>query len=317
MSEITKHVNRYSRILIATVTVISMAPALATPAVAAPQQGQTATYGPSNTAREAMNKGVILGLFEALNRNNLNQLTTIVHPNLIQHYPEIADGEVAYRKYHEGLRTQFPQLRFNVERMIAQNDLVMTHSHFVEKPGELGIAKMNLFKIQHGKITEHWEVNQAVPPPSNVGNDMFSTLSSPQVSRPLPLSTEKASERVGRAIFAEAINQPDDNLRLKAIKRYIGNNAYFQHFPGVPNGPESLQQFVHDAFAVQPGYLADVKTVVAEGDLVVLVVHLTKLFDIEDGVAFDILRVRGGQLLEHWSVTQPTPAVSANPHTMY
>ncbi|KZB86504.1 nuclear transport factor 2 family protein [Amycolatopsis regifaucium] len=295
---------------------IAMIPALAPSAVAAPGQRHQPSHGPITTLEEAMNRGIVLGFFDALNRGNLDHLDKVVRADLIQHYPAIADGRADFRRYHADLRDRHPNLRFSVKRTMAQGDLVVAHSHFLPKAGDMGIAKVNVFRLSNGKIAEHWEVNEAVQP-QGIGNDMFSTLSSPRISWPLPLSTEDASERVGRAAFAEIINQPNDEIRLEALDRYIGDNTYYQHFPNVPNGKAALQQFVHDAFVAQPEYRANVKTVVAEGDLVAVVVHLEKLFDIENSVSIDLFRVRNGKLLEHWASRENIPATSANPHTMY
>ncbi|MEU7475012.1 nuclear transport factor 2 family protein [Lentzea sp. NPDC042327] len=287
------------------------------PAVtAAPTQHRQGAFESIATPKERANRAVVLGLYSALNRGDLGHLDRVVRPDLVQHYPAIADGRAAFRAYHAGLRNQNPNLRFTVKRTIAQNDLVVVHSHFAGKPGDAGVAKINLFRLDRGRIAEHWEVNEAVRPVS-IGNDMFSTLSSPKISQSLPFATDAESERLGRAAFSEIVNQPDDELRLRALDRYIGDNTYYQHFPDVPNGTEALQQFLHAAYAAQPDYRANVKTVVAEGDLVAVFVHLEKLFDMENGVGVDLYRVRGGKLLEHWAVLQPIPPTSANPNTMY
>jgi predicted SnoaL-like aldol condensation-catalyzing enzyme len=304
------------RTILAITLSVAMMPAFTSTAAAAPAPPRQTSHGSLTTVKESVNRGIVLGFFEALNRGNFDYLDKTVRPDLVQHYPEVADGRAAFRKYHMDLRKQNPASRFSVKRTMAQNDLVVVHSHFVPKAGDLGVAKINLFRLDRGKIAEHWEVNEAVRP-QGIGNDMFSTLSSPRISWPLPLSTDAASERVGRAAFAEIINQPNDEIRLGALERYIGDNTYFQHFPDVPNGSAGLQQFVHDAFVAQPEYLANVKTVVADGDLVAVVVHLEKLFNIENSVSIDLFRVRNGKLLEHWASAQPIPATSANPHTMY
>ncbi|QKV74050.1 nuclear transport factor 2 family protein [Amycolatopsis sp. Hca4] len=295
---------------------VAMIAAFGPAATAAPRHHQPSAFESVASPKEQANRAVVLSFYAALNRGNLGYFDQVVRPDLVQHYPAIADGRSAFRAYHAALRKQNPDLRFVVERTIAQNDLVVVHSHFTGKPGDAGIAKVNLFRLDRGRIAEHWELNQAVQPAAT-GNDMFSTLSSPRIARSLPLSTDAESARVGRAAFAEIVNQPDDALRLRALNRYIGNNTYYQHFPNVPNGPEALQQFVHNAFAAQPEYRADVKTVVAEGDLVAVFEHLVKLFDMEDGVGADLFRVRDGKLLEHWVVIEPTPPTSANPHPMY
>ncbi|WP_176959735.1 nuclear transport factor 2 family protein [Lentzea jiangxiensis] len=294
----------------------TMIAALSPAVTAAPTHHPQGAFESIASPKERANRAVVLGFYSALNRGDLGHLDRVVRPDLVQHYPAIANGRAAFREYHAGLRNQNPDLRFTVKRTIAQNDLVVAHSHFVGKAGDAGVAKINLFRLDKGRIAEHWEVNEAVRP-AGTGNDMFSTLSSPRISKSLPFATDAESEHVARAAFAEIVNQPDDELRLQALDRYIGDNTYYQHFPNVPNGTGALQQFIHDAFAARPDYRANVKTVVAEGDLVAVFVHLENLFDMDNGVGADLYRVRDGKLLEHWVVIEPTPPTSANPNTMY
>jgi predicted SnoaL-like aldol condensation-catalyzing enzyme len=305
-----------SRVVVPTILCVTMIAAFVPAATAVPPPRQRGVFDSIASPKENLNRAVVLGFYAALNRGDLGHLDRVVRPDLVQHYPAIADGRSAFRAYHAELRKQNPNLRFTVKRTIAQNDLVVVHSHFVGKPGDAGVAKVNLFRLDRGMIAEHWELNEAVRP-QGIGNDMFSTLSSPRTSQSLPFATDTESARLGRAAFDEIVNQPDDDLRLKALDRYIGDNTYYQHFPDVPNGTEALQQFLHAAYAAQPDYRANVKTVVAEGDLVAVFVHLEKLFDMENGVGADLYRVRDGKLLEHWAVIEPTPPTSANPNPMY
>ncbi|MBB5154284.1 nuclear transport factor 2 family protein [Saccharopolyspora phatthalungensis] len=299
------------------VTAIAIAAGITPLAVAAPQQHWPASQWQLETPDEAANKGVVLALYDALNEGRLQFVNRAMRPDLIQHNPEVANGSAAFRKYQADLRAKFPQLRFDVKRVIVEGDLVIVHNNFVPRPGELGLAKMDLFRLSHGRIAEQWGASQDVLPPSNIGNDMFSTLSSPRVDFPLPLSTDANSKQAAVGLFDEAINERDDNLRLAALDHYIGDNTYFQHWPGVPNGSPALQQFMQDMYAAHPGYRADVKFAVAQGDLVFLFAHLLDFPDAKGSVSGDIFRVRDGKLLEHWSVVQPIPATSANPNTMY
>ncbi|MEI8331519.1 MAG: hypothetical protein WCF90_07720 [Methanomicrobiales archaeon] len=39
----------------------------------------------------------------------------------------------------------------------------MVHSHLVRHPGDRGIAVIEIFRIEMGKIVEHWDVLQDVP----------------------------------------------------------------------------------------------------------------------------------------------------------
>ncbi|MFI7122047.1 nuclear transport factor 2 family protein [Amycolatopsis sp. NPDC049868] len=313
----TKSLSRRSSLLLGGFTAaISLVSGFASTAVAAPQESRPASHRSAKAPGEAANKMVALTLYRALNEGNLSFVHKAMRPDLIQHNPEMRNGSRAFRDHQADLRAKFPQLRYNIKRVVAEGDLVAVHGNFVPRPGDLGLAQMDLFRFRHGRIAEQWAVSQEVLQPSNVGNDMFSTLTSPKVSWPTPLSTAARSKHAALGLFSEAINQRSDTLRTQALDRYIGDNTYVQHWPGVPNGAAALQQFMQDMYAVYPGYRADVKLAVAEGDLVFLFSHLLDFPDSRGSVSGDFFRVRHGKLLEHWSTVQSIPENSANQHTM-
>jgi hypothetical protein len=57
--------------------------------------------------------------------------------------------------------------------MVAEGDLVVVHSHLTLKPGDRGSAVVDIFRIENGKIAEHWDVLQEVPEKSANHNTMF------------------------------------------------------------------------------------------------------------------------------------------------
>jgi len=90
-----------------------------------------------------------------------------------QHNPGAADGAEAFVAFVRGFRGAFPHLRFEFRRFIAENDLVAVHSHLVRNPGDRGVAVMDMFRIENGKIVEHWDVLQDIPETAANNNTMF------------------------------------------------------------------------------------------------------------------------------------------------
>ena len=58
--------------------------------------------------------------------------------------------------------------------LAADGDLVWIHLHSKQNAEDaLGIAVVNIFRMQDGKFVEHWNVVQAVPEESANNNTMF------------------------------------------------------------------------------------------------------------------------------------------------
>jgi predicted SnoaL-like aldol condensation-catalyzing enzyme len=92
----------------------------------------------------------------------------------IQHNPLAADGTQAFIDFVNSFTAQFPQLNVDIKRVIAECDLVMTHSHLTLSPSDRGSAVADIFRLDRGgKIVEHWDVIQAVPETSANDNTMF------------------------------------------------------------------------------------------------------------------------------------------------
>jgi predicted SnoaL-like aldol condensation-catalyzing enzyme len=87
--------------------------------------------------------------------------------------PALADGAAATEKAYADLFAAYPQYTATVAMVVAQGDLVAVHTHVQDAPGELGTSVYEIFRVQHGKIVEHWSDTQDVPATSVNGNSMF------------------------------------------------------------------------------------------------------------------------------------------------
>ena len=103
---------------------------------------------------------------------------------------------------------------------------------------------------------------------------------------------------------------------VDAAPRYLRPD-YQQHNPHEPNGLIGFENFFRDVFQHTPaGFKLDIVKIVAEGDLVVTYNHYSgtgpdgKSFE---GSGFDMFRIQGGLIAEHWDQVEPEPEPGDQP----
>ena len=124
---------------------------------------------------EQINREIVVDFFQlALFEGKVNEAFELYVGNVyIQHNPAIPDGPDAARKFLESLKTSSPQLKGEIKRVIVENNLVVLRIHWTVGRGQLDGAGIDIFRVDKGKIVEHWDVNQAVPAESKNENTMF------------------------------------------------------------------------------------------------------------------------------------------------
>ena len=71
------------------------------------------------------------------------------------------------------LKEKFPASRSEIKRVFAEGDYVILHVHAVREPETRGNAIVDIFKLENGKIVEHWDVVQPIPEKAANANGMF------------------------------------------------------------------------------------------------------------------------------------------------
>jgi predicted SnoaL-like aldol condensation-catalyzing enzyme len=83
------------------------------------------------------------------------------------------DGAEGLRGFIEFLKTRFPKQHGEIKRVVAEGDLVVLHVHSTRGDDTPGRAIVDIFRIENGKVVEHWDVIQDVPAQAANANGMF------------------------------------------------------------------------------------------------------------------------------------------------
>lgn len=123
--------------------------------------------------KTAANKALVLGLVtDVLMNGKVEKITEYIGEAYLQHNPQIADGLAglgAFMGYLAENKISFSYRK--IHNVVAEGNFVFTQSE-----GELGgvpQAFYDLFRVENGKVVEHWDVIQEVPAKMAHGNGMF------------------------------------------------------------------------------------------------------------------------------------------------
>jgi predicted SnoaL-like aldol condensation-catalyzing enzyme len=133
----------------------------------------TSQAGGAETQQER-NKRTVLEFYEkAINQKDFAAASRYMGQRYTQHNPMAADGPAGLEAYIRFLRDKFPNAHSEIKQVFADGDYVILHVHAVRVPGTRGSAIVDIFKLENGKVVEHWDVIQEIPERSVNGNGMF------------------------------------------------------------------------------------------------------------------------------------------------
>jgi predicted SnoaL-like aldol condensation-catalyzing enzyme len=129
-----------------------------------------AADGPQQEA----NKNAVVDFYDkAINQKDFEAASRYLGARYTQHNPNAADGPEGLKAFLSFLKEKFPNSKSEIKRVFAEGDYVILHVHAVREPGTRGNAIVDIFKIENGKIVEHWDVVQPIPEKAANSNGMF------------------------------------------------------------------------------------------------------------------------------------------------
>ena len=132
----------------------------------------TLTYSADNQeAIEEQNKKIAIEFYNAaLNEKNWEKTRSFIGDRYVQHNLFAIDGPEGLKAHIEFLKRDFPKNHGEIKHVLADGDLVALHIHCRRSPEMLGYAVVDIFRIEKGKVVEHWDVVQEIPDPKEAKN---------------------------------------------------------------------------------------------------------------------------------------------------
>ncbi|WP_457808447.1 nuclear transport factor 2 family protein [Kushneria sp. EE4] len=153
--------------LLKSLGVVTTALMLAVPAVSFAQSER-------DVDQEESNRELVVDFYnQFFNEHETEKSGEVLAGDYIQHNPEVPDGKAPFVDYFSGYFKENPDYKSEIMRSAADGDLVWLHVHSTNGDEDQGEAVVDIFRVDDGKIVEHWDVIQAVPEESANDNTMF------------------------------------------------------------------------------------------------------------------------------------------------
>ncbi len=221
----------------------------------------------------------------------------------IQHNPHVPTGPEPLI----GVLPLLKEANFKARnlRLIAEGDLVVAHNTYdnADLFGGKQLVAFDVFRIEDGKIAEHWDNLQARVPAAETASGNSMTDGATEI-----VDREKTAEN--KALVSTFVNEVLIQGRGEKILDYVAPE-YIQHNPQVPSTVNGLLAALEGMAKAGITMTYDqTHLTVAEGNFV---------FTASEGALggeptafYDLFRVQDGKIAEHWDVISTIPAEQAH-----
>lgn len=244
----------------------------------------------------AANKRQVFDMWRLIvNAGHVELADEMIREDYIQHSPVLPTGRAGFKRVFAAVpRSPAPAVVSPpLVAIIAEGDLVVMalREEWPEPDGSgrYATTHFNLFRVEDGRLAEHWHSVQQAPDAS---------VASPEKGGP-----QRVNGRTGAA--REVLLRAADP-RLAANKRLVFDSWQGRAPKRVGFGMIDHDPTVSGSEPTLPPRDGPVVAVVAQGDLVVLVTALVHPHPVHRDATytttwFDMFRVADGRLAEHWN----------------
>ncbi len=234
---------------------------------------------------------VLQAIAELIDKRDIGAVDRYWSPAYVEHSLQASGGLDGLRRAASALPDGF---RHEKVRLLGDGNLVAVHGIY-HGIGPDPLASCDLWRVENGKIVEHWDGHQPWVARNPSGHSM--------TDGPTEV-TEHGKTALSKKVvqgFVELIMMGGDRSQLPA---FFEGDSFIQHNPVIADGVSGLGE------AIQAGVWAAVvqrcHRIVADGEFVFTQAEGT-LHD-KPTAFYDVFRVKDGKLAEHWDVVFTQPA---------
>ncbi|SEB54368.1 Predicted SnoaL-like aldol condensation-catalyzing enzyme [Tenacibaculum sp. MAR_2009_124] len=239
---------------------------------------------------------------EVIVEKNMTKFNKYIGDTYKQHAPAYADGVEPLREELQANANS--DNKIEILRVVGENDYAALHSLWTV--GSDQYIYVDIWRVEDGKLVEHWDQYQS--PPSEAEND--NTMhAGPDTNINAQQNISQNKER------AIAVLKTFDNLDdLSAVENFVADE-YIQHNPTAADKKTGLLDLMAFLKSINYQSKTTIAKVIAQGDMVVIHSKVEDLNAIENAISgvIDIFRFdNNGMIIEHWDVIETMTGQSLN-----
>lgn len=243
-------------------------------------------------ANTPMNKKEqVVVLLKSIETGDSAPVAVINPAKYIQHNLGIKDGLAGFGEALAALPAG--SARVNTVRAFQDGDYVFAHTDYNFFGPKIGF---DVFRFEGGKIVEHWDNLQEKPAtPNPSGHTMIDGATELKDLDKTEANKELVAQFVSDVLMGKAPEK---------LTSYFDVDKYIQHNPAIADGLSGLGAAL-EAMAKQGVAMvySRVHKVLGEGNFVLAISEGS--FAGKAVTFYDLFRVEGGKIAEHWDVVEP------------
>ena len=260
-------------------------------------------------------------LHALFNDDTVDAYAVYAVPDFIQHNPHLKNGEA-------GPPPAATEAREVIDMVLVEGDLFGALHHSFDGPGDKGRMVFDIWRVEKGRIVEHWDVTQERPETflhdntawCGIGNSyeeadgLGNTLVEPTCGWPDPDTESEATLDIIDQ-YVTAVGQGDVEA---AINEWFSGD-YRQHSHYIADGAQGAIDYLNTEWGKdteETPYLEHARRI-AQGDLVAYHLYVRQPGDPLGNVQVDVFRVTDGKISEHWDFKQPVTEETASGNRMW